>query len=99
MISNNSKRISVVQKLRASLGRIIPIRVEVDRSITDYVAKNPGFSFLLTFMMLAFFCMISIIRGNATLANQIIVYGYYVLVGAVAIQIISILRKADGSCR
>jgi len=61
--------------------------------IREYFRENPGAIFILAFQILLMITAITLIDGNQSLANEIAVYGYYLLVVGIILQIITFLRK------
>lgn len=80
----------VIQKIAAT---IIPPRLELDKEIKSYIKSNFGSPLLIGFVALVMGVVLSKAQGNVNFANELAMYAYYSLMGGVALQIISIVKK------
>lgn len=61
--------------------------------IREYFRENPGAIFLLAFQALLMTAAITLIDGNQSLANEIAMCGYYLLLVGVILHFIIFLRE------
>lgn len=60
-----------------------------------YLVKNLGVPFILGFQILLLTCGLLLIQGNTTLANNMAVYAYYLLVLGVVLQLVCFIRYGE----
>lgn len=76
----------------------ITFRRNTFRVDISYLYENWGAPFIIGFMMLLMVAAFSLVSGLDSLANEVAVYAYYLLVVGVVLQLISFLRgRREGS--
>jgi len=68
------------------------LKIRVKASTATYFRENLGAPFIISFMALLIICAGLLIQGNSSLANDVAVYAYYLLVIGVVLQLASYLK-------
>jgi len=68
------------------------LKIKVKVSTAEYLRENLGAPFIIGFMALLMICAGLLIQGNSSLANDLAVYAYYLLVIGVFLQLASSLK-------
>lgn len=62
--------------------------------VKRYFKENPGAPFIIGFQVLLIICASLLFQGDLTLANEVAVYAYYLLVVGVVLHFVSFLRHS-----
>jgi heme/copper-type cytochrome/quinol oxidase subunit 4 len=65
------------------------------RKVRGYVKENWGSPFIIGFMLLLVVAAFSLSVGWTSIANTIVVYAFYALVGGVVLQLVCFLKYPD----
>ena len=65
--------------------------------VLKYLRKNWGAPFVIGFQVLLLSCAWLLIQGYTSLANEVAIHAYYLLVIGVVLQLVSYLKCGKGS--
>lgn len=65
---------------------------EFPAKVKAYTRKNWGAPFIVGFMLLLMAAAVSISIGVADIANEVVIFAYYALVGGVVLQLVCFLK-------
>ena len=65
--------------------------------VLKYLRENWGAPFVVGFQVLLLFCAWLLIQGYASLANEVAIHTFYLLVIGVVLQLVSYLKYGKGS--
>lgn len=63
------------------------------RRLKTYFRENPGAFFIVQFQILLVACACLLVQGNSAAANEVAVYGYYLLVIGLVLQVVAFARS------
>lgn len=72
------------------------IKIKVNSlKIKRYLRENLGTPFIIGFQVLLLVCAFLLVKGNSVMADEVVVYAYYLLVAGVLLQLICFYKDGE----